>query len=752
MSTLADIPYIPLEVGEHIIDQLIGDVRSLRSCALICRGWNNHARDLLMASIHIQSSEDLYCVCDYIASNPRMSSLVRSLSISPALAVKNARCLLEVLPVDLLKRLPNLQRYSIVGGVRWDPLARVSFHATTLLHFKTYLLVEELYLDTLEFHTSAELARVLIALPRLRHLQCQRVDTEKMTTDSAQFRDKCIRLSEVAIHHTSVHTVCLILQMSLSTLCSLRCGVYSLEDSDPTPLPDFSELKHLHSLELVADTSIKFAFDQIVPMIATLPPNKLRNLSITFRSLPRHWQTSSDQPEARHPLEDVISSLGIPSVLVSIPHGKHNRLAFWSKTCQRYFPRLHERKVLRVECSSGDSGGEVHLGHDAVVSAIAASPDGQYVATGAWDGTVIIWSGATSPQKALLEIQFPANSGGCRSLRFSDTGEFLAGIMCLEELLVWRVVDGVQITRNTSSNLKLSCAWQRHSLDHHTLSIFDWGIHEAERSAYLSVTKVHVLHSGTVVTSDSVSLSFDAIHRPCDGNDFIIQSSSDSYVAVWLSFSSRWYFWRLAESNHTYEMYQLYIETPDVSPTCASFVGDTTQFMIGFDDGTIRWWDIGGSWSPSSAAEPRSILSPSPKGCKVVGLSISPRHTFLVAWYSRDRSIPVLRRNTTLTAQDCLGDDFSPHVVLHGHRAPVSAVCFSPCERYIAATSRTIWLWSTRNGELLWTSRDHDTLVKHIVFAENGRTLASVDEDGRVCIRVLSMIVRDIPVPSVDGP
>ncbi|TFK78469.1 hypothetical protein K466DRAFT_449540, partial [Polyporus arcularius HHB13444] len=158
---------IPLEVAENIIDQLSEDVDSLRSCALTCRGWDRHARYHLMASICIQSRDDLYSIRDYFASNPRMSRFVRSLSMSPATTDKNPRFLLEVLPVDVLERLPNLQRYCIAG--HGDA---ISFHTTTLFHVKAYLLVEELKLESLQFRTSMDLARVLCALPRLRRLEC----------------------------------------------------------------------------------------------------------------------------------------------------------------------------------------------------------------------------------------------------------------------------------------------------------------------------------------------------------------------------------------------------------------------------------------------------------------------------------------------------------------------------------------------------------------------------------------------------
>ncbi len=108
-------------------------------------------------------------------------------------------------------------------------------------------------------------------------------------------------------------------------------------------------MKHLHSLEVTAYDSVKDAFNHIVPVVATLTTNKFRHLTIVFRR--RSDITSSDH--VSHPLDDAIFALGIPSVVVSIPKSKHNNLARYSKIFQKYFPRLHEGKLLQVQCSSG---------------------------------------------------------------------------------------------------------------------------------------------------------------------------------------------------------------------------------------------------------------------------------------------------------------------------------------------------------------------------------------------------------------
>ncbi len=384
-----------------------------------------------------------------------------------------------------------------------------------------------------------------------------------------------------------------------------------------------------------------------------------------------------------------------------------------------------------------------------MMTAMAASPDSRYIATGSTDGTVIIWRGATGPQKMLLEMPRFAESKHVFSLHFSDTSEFLAGI-CAHNLLIWRVIDGVQVTSVPGTGRQTSCAWLRQSHDDLTLSVVEWRLHK-EQSASLLVTKVHVLHSGTMTASDPVFLlAHDHIPAPHKNKlEYalgITQSSSGLWVAVWTTAEPACYLWQLVDSIPAYVTYQLNVEHPRSSASCARFIGDI-QLVLGLYNGDIWWWDI--SSSPLSTVEVGGVLPLFHE--EVHGLSISPLHSFLLAWSFN--IVSVVRRTTTRTAQDCLAHDFSLHIILHGHEDQVKDGCFSPCERYIATASHdfTVRLWSTRDGELLWTFRDHDNMVTEVVFSPDGRVLASVDDDGRVRIRPLSMFVRDVPVSSVNN-
>ncbi len=248
MSSLTEHPHIPLEVAEKIIDLLRRDVRLLRSCALICRGWHPRARYHLMTSIRVQSRDELFSICDYFKSNPHLASLVRSLSVAPVEA--GSLSLLEVVPVRLVSRLPNLHRY-VMRNSSTSALdikssgVRLTIHRSTIIQIKTYLHVDALSLGPLEFRAISELARFLIALPSLRRFECTRLrvvnqgDFGTGPTGLTQFRDRCKMLSDVTVCRTSkwlhcktdflyqiretdIYPVCLVTEMCSSRLEALR--------------------------------------------------------------------------------------------------------------------------------------------------------------------------------------------------------------------------------------------------------------------------------------------------------------------------------------------------------------------------------------------------------------------------------------------------------------------------------------------------------------------------------------------------
>jgi WD40 repeat protein len=77
-------------------------------------------------------------------------------------------------------------------------------------------------------------------------------------------------------------------------------------------------------------------------------------------------------------------------------------------------------------------------GHTAIVQALAFTPDGNTLASGARDGTVLFWSVAKRQQ-----IDSPLlTNGGVNGLTFSGDGKTLATVSSSHNLQLWDVASG----------------------------------------------------------------------------------------------------------------------------------------------------------------------------------------------------------------------------------------------------------------------------------------------------------------------
>ncbi|RPD68180.1 WD40 repeat-like protein [Lentinus tigrinus ALCF2SS1-7] len=779
---LADPPRVPVEVAERIIDLLSDDFYTLRSCALTCRGWLPRARYRLMTSIRILSDEDVSSMDDYFTAHPPIAAAVRSVSVY----IVEEPQFLNAFPMVLLSRLPNLStyKYSDYRSYRgfWH------HHAASLRGIKTYLRVQELKLCGVRFRTGADLARLLISFPLLRILRLESVSVSDLQDLSrmVRFRDKCSQLSELSIYRTGLSGVVgLIVSMCSSPLEMLWYEPSKIEDRSLKELDlsvfSESESKRPHSVEFSAMANGSDHIAAFVEGITSFLKFPLRHLTINFTYL-TNASVFDDKGVVRgcQQLEEAILTHKIPRLTISLPRAKQNRLAFWSRTIQQRFPRLHGGGKLEVHCSSED------LGHDWQVMTIAASPDGRYFATGARDGTIIIWSTIAYPQKSLLKIT--SSFRGISALAFSDTGDFLAAIHTDKHdvLTVWRVVDGSQLisTEDIKQTNIQSCVWRRDGLDCIYLSalavsscpdevsesplvqllfpsVYDTGNlitlplkpALAVSSFSRKVTEplpVQLLFTSVYDTGKIASLhipysayvesnGFENLHR----NEMFTVLSSDGRLATVVPVE------RCSELGcrvwHTADptaMYRLTIPF-DTTPSSATFVGDT--LVIGFKDGTIQWWDLS-SFPLATTGPPGGTLTVRDNGQGVLALSASPAGSFLAAWgseeyiWSREEYIwsPT---SVTLFRKHCA--DFLPHVSLQGHTSRVNAACFSPCERYIATSSydSTVRLWSVMDGSLIWRFTDHSDEVGHVVFSGDGSTLASADYEGQVCVYPVSLFV-----------
>ncbi|RPD56758.1 WD40 repeat-like protein [Lentinus tigrinus ALCF2SS1-7] len=741
----ADPPRVPVEVAERIIDLLSDHVDTLRSCALTCHGWLPRARYQLMTSIRIGSNEYVSSMDDYFISHPRIAEAVRSVSVY----IVEKPQFLNAFPVILLSRLPNLCTYKYSDYRSYKCIWH--HHAASLRGIRTYLRVQELDLFHVRFRTGADLAPLLISFPLLRILRIELVSVSDLQDHGgdlsrmARFRDKCSQLSELEIHRAgeSPGFLGLIVSMCSSPLEILRYQIYfgGEEELDLRVFSE-SESKRPHSVEFstVHDDDDITDFVEGITSFLKFP---LRHLTITFTGL----QDTSDFDgegvvRGCQQLEEAILTHKIPRLTISLPSAKQNRLALWLRTIQQRFPRLHGGGKLEICCSCED------LGHDWPVMAIAASPDGRYFATGARDGTIIIWSTIAYPQKSLIEIS--SSFGRMSTLAFSDTGDFLAAIHTDDHdvLTVWRVVDGSQLisTEDIKQTHIQSCVWWRDDLDCVYLSAlaFSSFSHKVSEPLPVQLLFTSVYDTGNLITSlillkSAFFAESNSSMYPHGTKVYAVMSSNGSLAAVVPRKVHSKLGCRVWHTADLTTLYRLTISS-DVAPSSATFVGDT--LVIGFEDGTIQWWDLS-SFPLATTGPPGGTLTVRDNRKGVSALSASPAGSFLAAWSYYHHSVILLRRHC---------GDFFPHISLQGHTNQVNAACFSPCERYIATASNdaTVHLWSVTDGSLIWRFTDHSAEVRHVVFSGDGSTLASADEEGRVCLHPVSRFVRsDMPRASL---
>jgi WD40 repeat protein len=362
-------------------------------------------------------------------------------------------------------------------------------------------------------------------------------------------------------------------------------------------------------------------------------------------------------------------------------------------------------------------------GHQATVRAVAASPDGSWLATGGDDWTVRLWARNSSALRVLR-----GHSGPVRSLSFSPDGRTLASASDRTDtrVLLWDVATGRNrvLSGDTARDFAFSPDGALIATSDYRVRL--WSIASADTEEWPAGdppsrdARIAVAPDGAWVASgdhdrplrlwrvaDKTSQvlmawpgRLDTLEFSRDGRT-LAAAGTDGVVRVW------------SLPDLTRREFRGHVERV----SALAFSPNSGELASASEDKTLRLWNLATgaarvlkgheSWALSVAYSPDGSLLASASAAAKFDSGAKP-----------DRDVRVWDRKTGRVR------------LLKGHTDIVTWVDFSPDGRTLASASmdHTVRLWSLADG----TSRvlsGHGDLVFQVAFSPDGRRLISTSND-----------------------
>ena len=194
----------PIEVFEKVIDEASDNTASLRLLSLTCRAFLPRSRYHLFSCIVIRSVEQMESSSEFLDACPWLPLLVRKVTLSAQIAddvlspvqvpedntIPNLR-LLDVVPVPLLSRLPNLCAWGMeMRAYDYDVESGpwLSFHRSALWCYHKYGgCIQELELISVTMEDISDFMGLLSAFTSIHSLTCSWITFRRQKELSALY-------------------------------------------------------------------------------------------------------------------------------------------------------------------------------------------------------------------------------------------------------------------------------------------------------------------------------------------------------------------------------------------------------------------------------------------------------------------------------------------------------------------------------------------------------------------------------------
>lgn len=354
--------------------------------------------------------------------------------------------------------------------------------------------------------------------------------------------------------------------------------------------------------------------------------------------------------------------------------------------------------------------GLIHVltGHTDWVNTMAVSPDGNLLASGSWDATVILWdiSDPAFPKKlATLTEHFTSVD----NVAFSSDGKTLAS-RTYEHLILWDISDPA----NAKLISKTSGAWSSKIIfaqdDNLLITVNNAVVALLNIADRKSPVELNLLNTGDENVS-VVDIAFN----------------TNKNILFSLLYDGNILEWDITDSANPINLFLLNADTPSsgntVYPNIIAISRDGTSLASSSSDTTIALWDITDPTAPSRlsfwSAHSLAVTSLAfNSDGDILASSSGETNAPIVLWDVSNRNIPKKIRS------------------LSGHSLTVTSIIFNQHNGILVSGSRdsAIMLWNTINPKTSIQLGYIDNVYNDFSLKPNSSLIASSGSEGKLTI------------------